>query len=204
MFLLLLQLMAAKKKPATVKPKGLGDDIGRGINMAGKVVYEVSGAGDAVRFAKNPSLKNAAMLGLTVAAYAAGPAAKAAQAGKVIKATSKVAATADVRAEAAAVKAANTSRVVKATKGAGTVTTKSGTALPMTGIKSFSTAKSPARASASTYSMVQRDAVQAGKDAGLAAQKYVTRGKMAGGGMVIAKGTTTVSVEKQKNKQKKK
>ena len=191
--------MAAKKKP-----QGLGNDIGRGINMAGKVVYEVSGAGDAVRFAKNPSLKNAAMLGLTVAAYAAGPAAKAAQAGKVIKATSKVAATADVRAAAAAVKAANTSRVVKATKGAGTVTTKSGTALPMTGIKSFSTAKSPARASASTYSMVQRDAVQAGKDAGLAAQKYVTRGKMAGGGMVIAKGTTTVSVEKQKNKQKKK
>jgi len=191
--------MAAKKKP-----QGLGGDIGRGINMAGKVVYEVSGAGDAVRFAKNPSLKNAAMLGLTVAAYAAGPAAKAAQAGKVIKATQAVSKTADVRAAAAAVKAANTSRVVKATKGAGTVTTKSGTALPMTGIKSFSTAKSPARASASTYSMTQRQAVQAGKDAGIAAQKNVTRGYSAAGAMVVAKGSTTVSVEKQKNKQKKK
>lgn len=195
--------MAAKKKPAAVKPKGLGDDIGRGINMAGKVVYEVSGAGDVKRFVKNPSLKNATMLGITVASYAAGPAAGIYKAAKVANAAKAINAGADIRAVAAATKAANTSRVVKATKGAGTVTTKSGTALPMTGIKSFSTAKSPARAAASSYSMSTRNAAQAGAKAGAKAQTKVVAGYGVGGAVALNKGGTTVSVQKQKNQIKK-
>jgi hypothetical protein len=196
--------MAAKKKSVSKDKPGPWDNIGRGLKTAGKVGYEVSGAGDVARFAKNPSLKNAASLGITVAAYAAGPAAKAAQIAKAAKATKAVRATADVRAAAAATRAAKTTRVVNATKGAGTVTTKSGKALPMTGVKSFSTAKSPARAASSTYSMVNRQAIQAGKKAGAKAQKNVVAGFGAGGAVAVAKGSTTVSVQNQKNKPKKK
>jgi hypothetical protein len=71
----------AKDKP------GPWDNIARGVSIGGKVVYEVSGAGDVVRFAKNPSRKNAASLGLTIAAYAGGPALKAAAAGRAVKAS---------------------------------------------------------------------------------------------------------------------
>jgi hypothetical protein len=83
-------------KPASKDKPGPWDNIGRGLTTAGKVGYEVSGAGDAVRFVKDPSLKNAAMLGLTVAAYAAGPAAKSAQAAKTLKAINAVNATRNV------------------------------------------------------------------------------------------------------------
>ena len=195
--------MAAKKKPATVKPKGLGDDIGRGINMAGKVVYEVSGAGDAVRFAKNPSLKNAAMLGLTVAAYAAGPAAKAAQATKAIKAAEAINATSKVRAAQAVVNAAKTEKVVKATKGAGTLTTKSGTKLPVSGMKTFSTAKNPASVAAGARGSVRAEANKAGNAAFSAAEGRVTRSKIAAASLASAKAGSTVSTQKQKNKPKK-
>jgi hypothetical protein len=197
------------KKPA-VKPvskssdkPGPWDNIGRGLNTAGKVAYEVSGAGDVKRFAKNPSLKTAASLGITVAAYAAGPAAGIHKAVKVAQAAKAINAGADARAAQAALKAANTTRVVKATKGAGTVTTKSGKALPMTGIKSFSTAKSPARASASSYSMSSRNAVQAGKKAGAKAQNKVVAGYGAGVTVASTKAGTTISTQNQKPKKKK-
>ena len=199
---------ADKKKPAP-KPvsndkPGPWDNIARGMNTAGKVAYEVSGAGDVKRFAQNPSLKTAASLAVTVAAYAAGPAAKAAQAAKVAKAAKAVNATADVRAAANAAKAANTTRVMNATKGAGVVTTKGGKALPMTGVKSFSTAKSPTRAAASTYSMVNRQAAQAGAQAGAKAQKNVLLGTSFGGAIALNKGGTTISTQNQKKNQKKK
>jgi hypothetical protein len=202
---------APKTAPKSQDKPGPWDNIGRGlktagrgINLAGKVVYEVSGAGDVERFARNPSKKNAAMLGITVGAYLAGPAAKVAQTGKAIKAARGVNAGLDARAAANATKAATTSRVVKATKGAGTVTTKSGKALPMTGINTFSTAKNPARSAASTYSMGSRQAAAAAQAARLKAQKNVIAGFGLGGSVVVAKGSTTVSVENQKNKKKKK
>ncbi len=189
------------KKPSGDRP-GPWDNIGRGLKTANKVAYEVSGAGDVKRFAKNPNLKTGASLAITVASYAAGPAAAGLKAVKVAKAAKAVNAGADVRAAAAAVKAANTTRVVKATKGAGTVTTKSGKALPMTGIKSFSTAKSPARAAASSYSMSTRKAAQAGKNAGAKAQTKVVAGYGVGGAIALNKGGTTISTQNQKKKKK--
>jgi hypothetical protein len=203
--------MAAKKKPAS-KPAaksasadkpGPMDNIARGMNTAGKVVHEVLGGGDVNRFVKNPNLKTTASLALTVAAYAAGPAALGRKATLVANAVKAKSATAPIRAAENAAKAAKTSRVMKATKGAGTVTTKSGKALPMTGVKSFSTAKSPARSASSTYSMVNRQAAQAGAKAGAKAQKNVIAGFAAGGGLMINKAGTTVSTQNQKPKKKK-
>jgi hypothetical protein len=190
------------KKPSGDRP-GPWDNIGRGLKTAGKVTYEVSGAGDVKRFVKNPNLKTGASLVITAASYAAGPAALGFKATKVANAAKAINAAAPSRAAAAASKAANTTRVVKATKGAGTVTTKSGKALPMTGIKSFSTAKSPARASASSYSMSSRKAAQAGKNAGAKAQNKVVAGFGVGGAIALNKGGTTISTQNQKSKKKK-
>jgi len=170
--------------------------------IAKTVAYEVSGAGDLMRFVRNPSLKTAASLGVTIGAYALGPAAKAAQAAKVANAVRAVNATADVRAANAAIQAAKTSRVVKATKGAGVVTTKAGTKLPMTGIKSFSTAKNPARAAASTRVVVGKEAQAAGASAAASMQKVVTGGKIAGASVASAKAGSTVSTQKQKKARK--
>ena len=194
--------MASKKK-STNKP-GPFDDIARAAKTVRNVGYEVSGAGDVMRFARNPSLKTAASLGLSVAAYAAGPAAKAAQGARAAKAAQTVRATKGVRAAEAAKKASSSTRVVKAYKGAGTVTTKAGSKANMTGIKTFSTGKNPARAAASTRSAVEREARTAGARSAARNQKKVTRGKIAAASLASAKGASTVSTQKQKQKNNKK
>lgn len=204
-----LQLMAAKKKSdggaarANARIKSKNKSSNKGVDksdLAKTLAYEVSGAGDAMRFIRNPSFKNAAMLGVTVAAYAAGPAAKAAQAAKVANAMRAVNATSDARAATAAARAATTNRVVKATGGAGKITTNSGKALPMTGINTFSTAMNPARAAASTRVVVGKQAQEAGLSASAAMQKLVNSGKVAGASVASAKAGSTVSTQKQKNK----
>jgi hypothetical protein len=190
------------KKPKGIDWNGSLADFKDAVEIAGKVAYEVSGAGDVVRFAKDPSIKNAAALGLTVAAYAAGPAAKAAQTAKALNAFKAVEATSNIRAAAAAADAIKTSRVVAATKGAGTITTKSGVALPMTGIKTFSTAKNPVRAAASTRVVVTKEAEKAAATVASSMQGKVTAGKVAGAAVASAKAGSTVSTQKQKNKNK--
>ena len=197
-----LATMAAKKTSKN-KP-GPWDDIARGVSISGKVVYEASGAADAVRFAKNPSLRNAANLGVSVAAYALGPAAKAAQAAKAAKAATAVRAGMGARVASNVAKAATSQRVVKAYKGAGTVTTKSGKALSMTGVKSFATGKNPARVAASTRAAVSAEARAAGAAASAKAGKNVTRAKVAGGAIVGAKGGATAERERNKGRNKKK
>jgi hypothetical protein len=203
--------MAAKKKfdggaaRANTRSKAKNKSSNKGIDksdMAKTIAYEVSGAGDAMRFIRNPSFKNAAMLGVTVAAYAAGPAAKAAQAARVANTMRAVNATADARAASAAARAATTNRVVRATGGAGTITTRGGTALPMTGIRTFSTAKNPVRAAASTRVAVANEAQAAGMGAAASMQRLVTGGKVAGASVASAKAGSTVSTQKQKNKKR--
>jgi hypothetical protein len=191
-------------KPASKDKPGPWDNIGRGLTTAGKVGYEVSGAGDAVRFVKNPSLKNAAMLGLTVAAYAAGPAAKSAQAAKTLKAINAVNATKNVRVAKAVLDAKGVDKVVRATKGMGTLTTKGGTKLPISGIKTFATAKNPANVAAGAAGSVRAQAYKAGAAASAKAEKNVTRAKMVTVGVAGAKAGSTVSTQNQKNKNKNK
>ena len=51
------------RKPKGIDWNGSLADFKDAVEIAGKVAYEVSGAGDVVRFAKDPSIKNAAALG---------------------------------------------------------------------------------------------------------------------------------------------
>ena len=202
--------MAAKKKP-----QGLGNDIGRGINMAGKVVYEVSGAGDAVRFAKNPSLKNAAMLGLTVASYAGGPALKAAAAGRAARAglaAEKVV----LKTQAASLARAIPEKSMKFTRpgGAksmnipkGNLVQSSGKKIPVSGFEKATTAKNVNRVTSGRIAAINAKADKAGKaavkDTMKAAAPKIKAANTAGGALAVAKGSTTVSVQKQKNQIKK-
>ena len=155
-----------------------------------------------MRFARDPSLKNAAMLGLTVAAYAAGPAAKAAQSTKAIKAAQAINAQSKIRAAQAVAAAAKTEKVVKATKGAGTLTTKAGTKLPVSGIKTFSTTKNPASVAAGAKGANRVKANKAGDAAFSDAEGIVTKSKIAAASLASAKTASTVSTQKQKNKPK--
>lgn len=189
-------------KPASKDKPGPWDNIGRGLTTARNVGYEVSGAGDAVRFVKDPSLKNAAMLGLTVAAYAAGPAAKSAQAAKTLAAINAVNVTRKVRVAKAVFEAKGVDRVVRATKGVGALTTKGGTRLPIGGIKTFVTAKNPANVAAGAAGSVRAQAYKAGAAASALAEKNVTRAKMVTVGVAGAKAGSTLSTQNQKDKNK--
>jgi len=195
-------------KPKSTKPKsgdkpGPWDNIGRGLKTGERFVREVTGVADVERFVTKPSAKTAASLAITAAAYAAGPIAKASQTKKAVQAAQDITRTMEARAAVAAANAAKTDRVVKATKGAGTLTTKSGKKLPVSGMKSFSTAKNPNRAAASTRVQVSKEAKDAYAAAKQASQKKVIIGFGAGGVVGTAKASTTVSVEKNKKKYKK-
>jgi hypothetical protein len=200
--------MAAKKKP-----QGLGGDIGRGINMAGKVVYEVSGAGDAVRFAKNPSLKNAASLGLTVAAYAGGPALKAAAAGRAARAglaAEKVVLKTQAASLARAIPEKSMKFSTMAHRGdkipVGKLITKSGTSLPVSGFAKATTPKNINRVTSGRIAAVNAKADKAGKavvkDTMKAAAPKIKAANTAGVALAGSKAGTTYSTQKNKNKKK--
>lgn len=179
----------AKNKP------GPWDNIGRGFKTFNKVVYEVSGAGDAKRFAKNPNIKNTASLAATIVTYAAGPALKGVQAARTALAVTGITRQMEARAALAAANATKDTRVVKAYKGAGALNTKAGTKVPVSGIKSFETGKSPTRAAASTRSQVTRDAADAGKKAYAKAQRPVTAAAATTASLVTGKTASTVTAQ---------
>jgi hypothetical protein len=89
-------ISAPKKTQSSLKKQNVVNEInkgkealnklGKGGSGVGRIAYEVTGAADLKRFVKNPSMKNATNLGVTIAAYAAGPALKAAAASKALKA----------------------------------------------------------------------------------------------------------------------
>jgi hypothetical protein len=72
----------------------------------------------------------------------------------------------------------------------------------MTGISTFSTAKNPVRAAASTRVVVGKQAQAAGASAAASMQKLVNRSKAAGGALAVSKTGTTYSTQKQKNKKR--
>ena len=84
-----------------------------------------------------------------------------------------------------------------------TLTTKSGTKLPVSGMKTFSTAKNPASVAAGARGSVRAEANKAGNAAFSAAEGRVTRSKIAAASLASAKAGSTVSTQKQKNKPKK-
>jgi hypothetical protein len=168
------------------------------------VVYEVSGAGDVMRFKRDPSLANFAWVAFDIATLAAGPVAKARGLTKAVEAAKAINAGADVRTAAAVKKALTTDRVVKATKGTGTVTTKSGKALPMTGIKSFSTAKNPKNVASGVKGAVAKDVRAAVKDAKSVASANAKAGYVAAAVNSVGKLNNLENKNKQNQKIKKK
>jgi hypothetical protein len=207
--------MAAKKKTSVSKDKpGPWDNIGRGLKTAGKVGYEVSGAGDVARFAKNPSLKNAASLGLTVAAYAGGPALKAAVAGRAVKA-GMAAEKAVLSTKAAKLAKPVAEKSMQFTRPAGAkalnvpkgnLVQSSGKKVAVSGFEKATTAKNVNRVMAGRSSAVNAKADRVGKavvkETMKAAAPKIKAARTAGVALAGSKAGSTVSTEKQKNKKK--
>lgn len=194
---------STKGKPNPNDKPGPWDNIARGTKTAGKIAYEVSGAGDVKRFVQNPSLKTAGSLALTVGAYAAGPIIKGAVAAKAVKASSAVMKTQEVRAAAAALAAKDATRTVRAYKGAGVVETAAKSKLGMTGIKTFTTGKNPNAVAAGVRKAVEKEAVGAAKKVVAQNAKKVAAAKTAATAVASAKAGSTASTYKQPGKKKK-
>jgi hypothetical protein len=210
----------APKKPSKNKP-GPFDDIVRGVNKfnrgmktVNKVIYEVSGAGDVERFAKKPSAKNAAMLGVTIASYAGGPALKARAAGKAGKAAlaaeKKVLGT-----QAASLARAIPEKSMKFTRpgGAksmnipkGNLVQSSGKKIPVSGFEKATTAKNVNRVTSGRIAAVNAKADKAGKvaakDTMKAAAPKIKAANTAGVALAGSKAGTTYSTQKNKPKKK--
>jgi hypothetical protein len=197
----------AKNKP------GPWDNIARGVSIGGKVVYEVSGAGDVVRYAKNPSRKNAASLGLTIAAYAGGPALKAAATTRALKA-SMAAQQSVLATKAAKVAAPIADKSMKFTRSPGAkalnvpkgnLVQPSGKTIPVSGFEKATTPKNPNRVQAGRAAAVNMQADQAGYEAASRvmrqAKPKIQAAKTSGVLLAGSKGGTTYNTQnKKKNK----
>ena len=202
------------KKPSGDRP-GPWDNIGRGLKTAGKVTYEVSGAGDVKRFAKNPSLKTGAFLGLTIASYAGGPALRAVTASRAAKAS--FAAQKKVLANKAAkvgLPIAEKSMKFSRPAGAkalsvpkGNLVQASGKKVAVSGFEKATTAKNVNRVQAGRAAAVNAEATREGKLAAKrvtdAASRKIKTADTAGIALAGSKAGTTVSADKNKNKKKK-
>ena len=209
-----------KNNPVTPAKKSSGDrpgpwdNIGRGLKTAGKVTYEVSGAGDVKRFAKNPSLKNAASLGLTVASYAGGPALRAAAVGRAAKAgfaaqkavLSTKAAKVGLPIADKSMKFASKTTSSGAKTTVGKLVTQSEKSIPVSGFAKATTPKNVNRVKAGRAAAVNTQATQAGKDAAKktmkAAAPKIKAANTAGIALAGSKAGTTVSADKNKKKKK--
>lgn len=201
---------------------GPWDDIGRGVKkfndamrVVNKVTYEVSGAGDVERFVKKPTAKNAAMLGVTIAAYAGGPAFKAGAAAKAGKAAiaAEKAVLATQKASLArpiaeksmtfATKLAKTGEKIPT----GKLITKAEKSLPVSGFVKATTAKNVKRVTAGRIAAVNAKADRVGKavvkeamtKAAPRIAANTTAGKLLAGSKA---GTTYVAAQKKNNKKK--
>jgi hypothetical protein len=176
--------------------------LGKGGSGLGRIVYEVSGAGDLMRFVRNPSLGNARNLAITAAAYAAPGVGKVIQSSRALKAAGAVRASAPARATAAAERAATTTRNIRPPFGIANATTRGGGSMSMSGISKISITKSPARAAASSLANSSRAAVKAGKNTMIANQRLVAGGK--GAAAVVGGSKGAVTNMENRNKKKKK
>jgi hypothetical protein len=210
-----------KNNPVTPAKKSSGDrpgpwdNIGRGLKTAGKVTYEVSGAGDVKRFAQNPSLKNAASLGLTVASYAGGPALRAAAVGRAANASfAAQKAVLSTRAAKVGLPIAEKSMKFSRPAGAkalnvpkGNLVQASGKKVAVSGFEKATTAKNVNRVQAGRAAAVNIQATKAGKVAAKqtmkAAAPKIKAANIAGIALAGSKAGTTVSADKNKNKKKK-
>jgi len=208
-------IVSAKKKPESslkkqtavneiAKAKKVMSGLGKGGSGLGRIAYEVTGAGDLKRFAKNPSLKNAANLGVTVAAYAAPGIAKGVQSAAAMKAAKSVQATKQMRAASAASRAASTSRVIKPLGGTAQATTRGGGSMAKSNISKIVVKKSPTRAAASSKAATNRATWEAAQTAAIRKEPLVTRAKMAASAVAGGKAVSGQNANKQNKKNKKK